>query len=67
MAALQVQDLHENCRAVEAQVDALKLQLSQSDALEKRLTEVLHVKDEQVGLRSLPFYGWQHPQDYSCS
>ncbi len=46
---MQVQDVHQECRTLAAQVDVLKLKLIQSEALEKRLTEVLQMKDEQVG------------------
>lgn len=55
-SGLQAKSLHHNCKVLAAQVDALKLKCSKSKALEKDLTELLRMKDEQVGL-GLPLSG----------
>ena len=46
--SLQAEDLTESCKDLTAQVDALKLQRSLSEALKTRLEEKLQLKDEQV-------------------
>ena len=54
LLSLQAEELAESCKALTAQVDALKLQRSLSEALEKRLKEELRLKDEQVGPKLSP-------------
>ena len=50
---LQAKSLHRKCNILVAQVDALELNCSQSEALEKETAEVLRKKDEEVGLKAL--------------
>lgn len=50
---LQAKSLHRKCNILVAQVDALELKCSQSEALEKETAEVLRKKDEEVGLKAL--------------
>ena len=47
---MQAKSLQRKCDILAAQVDALELRCSQSEALEKDMTEALHIKDRQVGL-----------------
>ncbi|CAL5224353.1 g7027 [Coccomyxa viridis] len=44
----KAKSLHRNCNILVAQVDALELKRSQSEALEKEMADVLRMKDEQV-------------------
>ena len=50
---LQARNLHLNANILAAQVDALELRCSQSEALEKDMTDVLRIKDKQVGLEAV--------------
>ncbi len=50
---MQAKSLHRNCNILVAQVDALELKRSQSEALEKEMADVLRMKDEQVSLQLL--------------
>ncbi|CAL5224354.1 g7028 [Coccomyxa viridis] len=44
----KAKSLHRNCNILVAQVDALELKRSQSEALEKEMADVLRMKDEQM-------------------